>query len=200
MYWFQDRRVLRTRQSGLSDLSRDTQMGSVWGQIGTLDLPSLGLVLNKSSSIFKSPQEIITIPCPFLSRSQVKAQKDDLPSHCKFSTPCHWFSSQSRSNALAWVTSDTELIDVKPLFLILCNWTFFLKFKNLTFLLGINTVYWFQSRRMVRVGNGVQMTCPGSHSWEVSEARFELGPPISRLGSQSTELPSCSSCEEFCKL
>ena len=44
---------------------------------------------------------------------------------------------------------------------------------TLTFCLGINTVYWFQGRRVVRVGNGGQVTCPRSHSWEVSEARFE---------------------------
>ena len=47
-------------------------------------------------------------------------------------------------------------------------------FKSLPSIhLGINTVYWFQGRRVVRVGHGGQVTCPGSHSWEVSGARLE---------------------------
>ena len=47
------------------------------------------------------------------------------------------------------------------------------KTKTFTFCLGINTVHWFQVTRVVRVGNGGQVTCPGSHSWDVSEARLE---------------------------
>ena len=39
----------------------------------------------------------------------------------------------------------------------------------------LSIIFSVYNRRVVRVGNGGQVTCPGSYSWEGSEAIFEPG-------------------------
>ena len=59
--------------------------------------------------------------------------------------------------------------------------------KNLTFHLRINTVYWFQGRRAVKVRQWGLNDLPRKYL----RADLNPGPPISEHGSQSTEPPSC---------
>ena len=62
--------------------------------------------------------------------------------------------------------------------------------KTLTFRLGINTAYWSQGRKAVRARPWGQVTCPGFHSWEVSEVRFEPWTPVSRLVRNPLSYPA----------